>query len=166
MSRALAIAAVLSLAGCGAIGFDVSQDIPQQTVQGSPLGALLPSSLLSFPLTIDVKQAEAAHGTGPATSANLKSIVFTALPHDMPMGNFDFVDEIHIFVAASNLPMVEIANEKPVPKSLTTLPLTVVPNVDLLPYINAGATISASASGHEPSQDFSFDGSVTITIRI
>ena len=166
--KILVVAALLlSVPGCGAIGFDVAQPIPQQTIQGNALGALLPSFLPTpFAITIDVKQAEQQHNTGPATSANLKSLTFQALPHAMPSGNFDFVDEIHIFVAASNLPMVEIATLKPVPKGLTTLDLVVVPGVNLLPYINAGATISAQASGHQPAQDFSYDGNVVITIRI
>ena len=166
----LLVAAALLASACGAIGFDVSQDIPQQTIQGSPLGALLPSFLPTpFAITIDVKQQEMMHDTGPATSANLKSLTFSALPHAMPSGNFDFVDEIHIFVAApqsSGLPMTEIATLKPVPKGQTTISLAVVPGVNLLPYINAGATISAQASGHQPAMDFSYDGSVVITIHI
>jgi hypothetical protein len=167
MMRKLLVAAALLGSACGAIGFDVTQTIPQETIQGSPLGALLPSFLPSpFPISIDVKQQEQQHGTGPATSANLKSLTFTALPHAMPSGNFDFVDEIHIFVAANNLPMVEIAKLAPVPKGQTTLNLNVVQGIDLLPYINAGATISAQASGHQPAQDFSYDGTVVITIRI
>jgi hypothetical protein len=167
MQPKLLVAVVLLMSACGALGFDVSQPIPQQTIQGSALGALLPSFLPSpFAITINVKQEEQQHNTGPATAANLKSLSFQALPHGMPNGNFDFVDEIHIFVAASNLPMLEIATLRPVPKGLTTLDLTVVPGVNLLPYINAGATISAQASGHQPAQDFSYDGTVVITIRI
>lgn len=168
--KALVLVAASLVSGCGLIGFDVTQSIPEQTVPGSTLGALLPSFLPApFPINIDVKQQEQAHNTGPASSANLKSLTFAATPHAMPSGNFDFVDEIHIFIAApsgSALPMVEIANSTPVPKGQTTLNLTVLPNIDLLPYINAGATISAQASGHSPTQDFTYDGSVVITIRI
>jgi hypothetical protein len=172
MKRALLLTAVLVMSGCGALGFDVSQTIPQQTVPGSPLGGLLPSFLPSpFPINIDVKQQEAMHGTGPATSANLKSLTFQALPHDKPSGNFNFVDSIQVFVAAPNLPMVQIAQTPSTFKGngtvqVTTLSLDVVPNVNLLPYINAGATISAQATGRQPAQDFSYDGSVVITIRI
>lgn len=167
MMRKILVAVALLTSACGAIGFDVSQPIPQQTIQGNALGALLPSFLPTpFAININVKQEEQQHNTGPATSANLKSLTFQALPHTMPSGNFDFVDEIHIFVAASNLPMLEIATLKPIPKGLTTLDLNVVQGVNLLPYINAGATISAQASGHQPAQDFSYDGTVVITIRI
>jgi hypothetical protein len=161
--------ATIALAGCGALSFDVSQNVPEQQVQGNPLGGLLPSFLPTpFPITINVQQETQKRSTGPAHSANLKSVSFTATPHAMPSGNFDFVDEIHIFVEAQSgpLPKVEIAKLMPVPKGQTSIDLNVVPGIDLLPYINVGATISASASGHQPTQNFTYDGVVTVTIHI
>ena len=177
MTKALALAAAVAAAsvasaGCGAISFDVSQSVPEQEVPGSPLGGLLPSFLPQpFPVTIDVEQETAKRSTGPARSANLKSVKFEITPHDAPSGNFDFVDEIHIFVApasssGSSLPSVEIANLQPVPQGQTTISLTIVPGVDLLPYINAGASISATASGHSPPATVTYDGTVTVTIHI
>jgi len=161
-----AIVLLLAVGGCGSLSFDVEQNLAEQRIQGSPLGALLPSFLNPIPLSIDVKSETQKQGTGPATSANLKSLGFAATPHAMPSGNFDFVDEIHISVSASGLPAKEIATLKPVPKGQTTIDLTIVPGVDLLPYLNAGATISATASGHQPSMDFTFDGHVTVTIHV
>ena len=161
-----AIALLLTLTGCGALSFDVDQDLPEQRIQGSPLGALLPSFLAPIPLSIDVRSETQKRSTGPATSANLKSLSFAATPHAMPSGSFDFGDEIHITVAASGLPTKEIATLKPVPKGQAKIDLTVVPGIDLLPYLKAGATISATASGHQPSMDFTFDGHVTVTIHV
>ncbi|MDB4969501.1 MAG: hypothetical protein JWN44_5190 [Myxococcales bacterium] len=170
LARLAMVALAVATAGCGAISFDVDQAVPEQQVNGSPLGALLGSFLPQpFAININVKQETEKRSTGPATSANVKQIAFRATPHDAPRGNFDFVDEIHIFVAApagSTLPMVEIARLAPVPKGLTTLQLDIVPGVDLLPYINAGATISATATGRQPAQTITYDGSVTVTIRI
>lgn len=164
------VAAAATTNGCGILSFDVSQNVPEQQVQGSPLGGLLPSFLPQpFALTINVQQETAKRSTGPARSANLKQVEFQITPHASPNGNFDFVDEIHVFVAPSSgsaLPMVEIANAKPVPKGQTTLELTIVPGVDLLPYINAGATISATASGHQPTQTITYDGVVVVTVHI
>jgi hypothetical protein len=170
----LFVAFVLAAAigGCGAIGFDVSQPVPEQQVPGSPIGGLLPSFLPQpFPVTINVQQETAKRSTGPATSANLKQVQFQITPHASPSGNFDFVDEIHIFVAPSSgsgsaLPMVEIATGKPVPKGQTTIDLSIVPGIDLLPYINAGASISATANGHQPAQTITYDGSVVVTVHI
>lgn len=171
MKTIFALALVATAAGCGAISFDVSQAVPEQTVQGSPLGGILPSFLPQpFPVTIDVQQETQKRSTGPATSANLKEVEFTITPHAAPSGNFDFVDEIHIFVApaqsSSALPMKEIANLNPVPKGQTKIELTIVPGIDLLPYINAGANISATAMGHQPSQTVTYDGSVVVTVHI
>jgi hypothetical protein len=164
--------AFLAVAGCGAISFDVSQAVPEQQVPGSPLGGLLPSFLPQpFPINIDIQQETAKRSTGPASSANLKSVQFQMTPHGSSSSTFDFVDEIHIFVApasgsGSSLPMVEIANLAPVPKGQSTLDLKIVPGVDLLPYINAGASISATASGHAPAQTVTYDGTVVVTVRI
>ena len=170
--KTLALAVALAATGCGAISFDVSQAVPEQQVPGSPLGGLLPSFLPQpFPVTIDVQQETQKRSTGPASSANLKQVEFQITPHDAPRGNFDFVDEIHIFVApssssGSSLPMVEIANLKPVPKGQTKIDLTIVRGVDLLPYINAGASISATASGHQPAETVTYDGTVVVTVHI
>jgi hypothetical protein len=167
MKRALLI--VAAAIGCGIVSFDVSQDVPTQTVQGSPLGGILPGFLSApFPITIDVKQETAKRSTGPARSANLKQVEFRITSPDA--GTFDFVDEIHIFVessmSGSSLPKVEIANLKPVPKGQKTIDLTIVPNVDLLPYINEGAVISATAMGHQPAVSTSYDGTVVVTVHI
>jgi hypothetical protein len=167
----VALALAVAATGCGAISFDVSQAVPEQQVPGSPIGGLLPSFLPQpFPVTINVQQETQKRSTGPASSANLKQVEFQITPHDMPQGNFDFVDEIHIFVApsssGSSLPMVEIANLNPVPKGQTKIDLTIVPGVNLLPYINAGASISATASGHQPAETITYDGTVVVTVHI
>lgn len=167
--RGWAALVAVAVAGCGAISFDVSQDVPPQTVQGSPLGGLLPGFLSApFPVTINVQQETQKRSTGPARSANLKQVEFRITPADAAT-TFDFVDEIHIFVEAqsgSTLPKVEIANLKPVPKGQKTIDLTIVPGVDLLPYINSGAVISATATGHQPAMTTTYDGTVVVTVHI
>jgi hypothetical protein len=120
-------------------------------------------------VTIDGQHETEKRDTGPASSANHSSLSCAVTPHAAPSGNFDFVDELHIFVEPSQgtaLPKVEIANLVPVPKGKAVLDLHVVPGVDLLPYINAGARISAQASGHQPAQDVTYDGRVVVTIHI
>jgi hypothetical protein len=172
MRNLLALMVAMAAGGCGTITFDVSQPVPEQQVPGSPLGGLLPGFLPQpFPINIDVQQETEKRNTGPASSANLSKVEFQITPHDAPSGNFDFVDEIHIFVApssgsSSSLPKVEIANSNPVPKGRTTIDLSIVPKVDLLPYIKAGATISATATGHQPAQTTTYDGTVVVTVHI
>ena len=165
--RVLVAAAVLTGAsGCGLLSFDVSQDIPAQTVPGSPLGALLPVSLFAIPMNVDIQSETAARGTGPASSATLKSVSLTITS---PSGaTFDFVDSIAIRVSSTgntSLPEVEIARLEPVPGTATIV-IPPTGSVDLLPYIEAGATITATASGHMPASDTTYVGTVVITIHV
>jgi hypothetical protein len=155
------------LPACGAIGFDVQAPIPEQSIQGNPLGGILPSFLPSpFRLNIDVRAETQKRNTGPATAAFLNELRFDATQNS---GTFDFIDELHIFIASpqnSSLQKQEIARLVPVPDGKTSITLEVVPGVDLLPYINSGAEISATATGTQPTRTFTFSDAVTITIRI
>ena len=158
------------LAGCGKLGFDVGQDLQEQRVTGSALGGILPSFLAApIPLQVDLKAETEKRNTGPASHAYLKSLTLSATPRSAPSGNFDFLESVHIYVAqrgGGTLPKVEIATLQPVPKGQTTVSFVIVPDVDLLPYINVGAEITATASGRQPQKDFTFDGHLEVTIKI
>jgi len=162
----LAVIAVslTTLAGCGAIQFDVEQALAEQTVQGSALGGLLPS-LVPNPITlsVNVKAETEKRGTGPATAVYVKSLDFAATKNS---GTFDFLDEAHVFIEGPNLPKIEIATAAPVGKGLTSLVFTIVPKTNLLPYVNAGATLTVTAKGRQPASDFTFDGKLIIDIRV
>lgn len=149
---------------CGAIQFDVTQALAEQTVPGSPLGGILPAFLPNpLQLTVDVKAETEKRGTGPATAVFLKSLRFAATKSS---GTFDFLDEVHVFIEGPNLPKREIANVSPVARGLTELGFLIVPKENLLPYVNAGATLSATATGRQPAKDFTFDGQLVLDIRI
>jgi hypothetical protein len=154
--------AVLSAAGCGLIGFDVEQKIPEQQVQGSPLGGVLPLAF-AFPLSIDIESQTKAQGTGPARSASLKSVELSVLA---PEGaTFEFLDSITIEISAEGLETRTVAQLSNVP-SQPRISLEVVSDVDLLPYIRKGASLKASATGHAPSQTVRFEGKVVVHIRV
>jgi hypothetical protein len=148
------------------LSFDVSQDIPPQTVTGSPIGALVPATLFALPLNIDLESETAAHGTGPARSANLSSLTLSI---STPSGEtFDFLTSISISIAPANggtLPEVVIAKLQPVPAT-SSISIVPVPGVDLLPYIKAGASIRAAVSGHLPSSDRTVVGKVVVTVHV
>lgn len=164
MRRRAFLTALPLLFACGAVTFDVTAAVPPQMVPGNVIGGLLPSFLPNpFKLNVDIKAETAKRNTGPATSANLKSIQFRATNGS---GTFDFVDGIHIFVEATGVGKTEIASLDPVPKGKTVLDLSVVSSLDILPYVSAGATLSATANGHQPSKDFTFDGTVIITVHV
>ena len=177
---ALTLTLSLGATGCGAVGFDISQDIPEQRVAGAPVNpimGLLPSFLQTpVPITVDLKTETQKRATGPATHVYLTATSLSATPHSSPGGNFDFLTELHIFVEAqqgTGLPRREVATLKPVPRSAATVNFTIVPDVDLLPYIkaqdsdpNAKAQITATATGTQPMKDFTYDGRITFTIKI
>ena len=155
-----------SIGGCGLVSFDVSQSIPSQTVPGNPIGSLLPASLFSIPMNIDIQSETAGHGTGPASSVTLKSITLTITSPSN--ATFDFLSSISIDISStgnSSLPEKEIARLQPVPGT-TTISIPPSAAVDLLPYINAGATITATVSGNMPSTDTTFDGTVVVTVHV
>jgi len=160
------VLAVSVLGGCGLVSFDVSEDIPAQTVMGSPIGALIPATLFALPLNVDLGAETAARGTGPAKSANLSSLTLTiSEPAD---GTFDFLSSITITVASSAggaLPEKEIAKLTPVPGT-NKISIPPTPAVDLLPYIKAGAAIKATAVGHLPAQNTTIVGKVVITVHV
>jgi hypothetical protein len=164
----LVLAAALSAStlGCGLVSFDISEEIPPQTVPGNPLGALLPASLFAIPLDVDIQSETAGRGTGPASAVKLKAVSLTITA---PSGaTFDFVDSIVIRVSSSanpSLPEVEIGRLDPVPGT-TMIVIPPTGDIDLLPYIEAGATITASASGHMPSSDTTYVGVVVLTVHV
>ncbi len=154
---------LLTLAGCGLVSFDVTQAIPEQVIQGSPLGGLLPVGLFQIPMQIDIEQSTKARGTGPASAAYLRSVT---LAITAPAGaTFDFVDTMTVKISAPGLPEREVA-KLPARQSKPRLELDIVPGIDLLPYMQAGATMSASATGHQPSQDTRYDGQVVVKVKV
>ncbi|MDP2269348.1 MAG: hypothetical protein Q8N23_00260 [Archangium sp.] len=161
--------ATFVLSACGAVGFDVEQKLPEQRIQRSALGGLLPALFPSpAKLTVDLKAEQEKRGTGPATQILLKKLQFNITPAGAPSGNFDFLEEAHLYAesSAAGLPKVEIATLKPVPRGVTSVDFTIVPGVNLLPYVNAGAELSATATGTQPNQDITFDGLLIIDVRI
>jgi hypothetical protein len=163
MSRLVVPVLASLVAGCGLASFDVEEQIPEQVVQGSPLGALLPLSLFQVPLRIDFAQQTKARGTGPASSAHLKSIVLSITS---PAGQtFEFVDTIVIKISAEGLPEREVAR-LPARQSTPRIDLEIVPGVDVLPYAEKGSLMTASATGRMPRQDTRFDGKVVVTVKI
>jgi hypothetical protein len=153
--------------GCGKLPIDVSTNLSEQTVQGSPIPAGLPSFLPTAPLVINLQAESEKHNVGPAQSATLKSFTLSTTPHGSPSGNFDFLDRIQVEVSASSdnsLSAAKIAELSPVPDGKTTISLTPVSGIDLLPYLKQNAVVSAQAVGRTPTSDITYDGEVTITL--
>jgi hypothetical protein len=173
-SLALAIGLGLGLGGCGLIEFDLNEKVPEQRIQGSVLSGILPGFLgAPVPLMLDVQAASKAMGTGPVTSAGLKSLTFNITGTAMQSGDsddFDFVRSIDVFIesrkSGSSLPRVKIADLPAQTSGAKQLNLRTYPEVELLPYINEGCQISATAAGNAPPDDVTFDGQVTVRAKI
>ena len=167
----LALAAV-SAAGCGLISFDIDQDIPPSTIFGDPTTTMIINQGgMPQPLVLDIQAETQARHTGPASSARLKSLSFRITDPAPPTqgSTFYFANEIHIYIIPKNpnssLPTIEIANLKPVPDT-NEIHMVPIPGVDILPYADEGANITANATGYFPPVDTTYVGHVTVTVRI
>jgi hypothetical protein len=166
-SAPLGLALLLCTFGCGTIPFDVTTNLSESTVQGNAQRLPLLSFLPSAPLVINLSAESQKHSVGPAQRAVLKSMTLSTTPHSSPSGTFDFLDRIQIEVSSSSdssLSIAKIAELSPVPKGQTTISLTPVAGVDILPYLKEDATVSAQAVGHSPDSNITYDGQVTITL--
>ncbi|CAN5249486.1 hypothetical protein BH11MYX1_BH11MYX1_14720 [soil metagenome] len=163
------LTAVVALAGCGIADFDVSQDVPEQAVQGSnipaPLGALFP-----LPLSLDLAQKIKAQNTGPIGTVTLSSLALTITKTDEPAGDTDdwsFVTSVEVFVestkSGTTLPKVKIASVS-APGAVQVMNFK-VENVDVKPYIDEGSQVDTSGTGMVPSDDVSYDGVSTFTVH-
>jgi hypothetical protein len=172
MRPAYAIAYALLLSGCGVLDFDVTQSIPPQMIPGDPVAAaagqvVSGGGLLPNPVGVDVGAQIRAHGGGALDSAHLKTLTLTIDPNS-PTQNFDWLDELHIQLASikpgTTLAKVEIASATMIPKGQKTITLKLNASVNLLPYLNEGATIGADGSGRVTAQGVTFRGTVVIRI--
>ncbi len=151
-------------AGCGIADFNVTQDIPAQTIAGSPLGGLLPS-FLNAPLTVTIEQDIKAKDTGPIDSVSLSSM---KLVISTPGADWSFVQSVAVNIASTKsgttLASVNIANVAN-PGAVTTMKFTPVSGVNLIPYINEGAQLTANATGMQPPQDVTYSGNAVFRVH-
>jgi hypothetical protein len=168
----------LALAGCifdtGRLGsFTLGYAIAEQTIEGSPLGGLLGGfGDVPIPLDIDLAAETAARDTGPAQHVYLQSLTLSITPTSEPAGDtddFDFLDTIDIYaestMSGSSLQRVRVATLDPVPEGARTITLQ-PEGVDLIEYVREGALLTASATGTQPSDDVSIDGSIVVRVDV
>jgi hypothetical protein len=160
----IVIAVIAALAGCGVADFDISQPIPSQTVQGSPLPGPL-ASLFAVPLNLDISQQIKAMNTGPISSVTLKSLELTITSSG---GDWSFVNEIDVTVSSTksgtSLPKVEISHVTS-PGKVTVMNFTVDTSVDLNPYINEGSEVDGTSTGNAPAESVTYDGEGVFTVH-
>jgi hypothetical protein len=148
--------------GCDLAAFDVTENVPAQTIPGNPADGVSPTVLtVSQALT----QNDLPGGSGFITAVTLKSATFTiTAPAE---GTFDFVDSLTLsIVSPSNQVLTEtqIAVGHPTPRS-STLALEPIGGVNLLPFVRAGALVNATGAGHQPTIDTTFEGQIVLTVH-
>jgi hypothetical protein len=163
----VALLSAVGAVGCGNISFDVSQDIPPTFIMGDPTSTVFAGDTMPQPLTLDIMAETNMRHTGPASSAFLKELTFTITQPSG--GTFYFATAVQIFLVPQNpnsaLPTIEIAHLNPVPNE-TTIHLVPDPGVNMLPYSNEGANITAAATGYFPTEDTTYVGHVVVEVRI
>jgi len=163
------LALLLLFTGCGIADFDITQPVPEQEVQGSPLPGPL-ATLFPVPLNLDLSSQIKARDTGPIDSVTLTSLDLAITPTDEPTGDSDdwsFVTSIDVFVASSKsgttLQKVKIAHaSSPGPVKTFSFELE---SVNLKPYIDEGSVVDAESSGTAPADNVSYDGEGVFTVH-
>ncbi len=160
----IAILVATVLAGCGITDFDITQPIPQQTIQGSPLPGPL-ATLFPIPLNVDISSQIKKMDTGPISSVNLKSLQLTLHTSG---ADWSFVDQIDVYVSStktgSALPKTKIAHTTS-PGAVQTIHFTVETGVNLQPYVDEGSQVDGESMGHAPAETVQYDGQGVFTVH-
>jgi hypothetical protein len=148
--------------GCDLGAFDVTENVPAQTIPGNPADGVASTALTT---SMSLSSSDLPGGLGFVTAVTLKSATFTITAP--AGGTFDFVDSVTLsIVSPSNevLTATQIAAGHPSPGS-TTLALEPTGSVNLLPFVRAGALVNATGAGHQPTVDTTFDGTIVLTVH-
>lgn len=164
---------LVALAACGlANPYTITEPVPEQRVEGSPLGALLPGVEVPIPLEVDLAAEAEAMNAGPVQTVTLEAVRLDITTTEEPAGDsddWDFVDSIVVHVesraADSSLPRVEVARLDPTPDGVRTLELDTDTSVNLRAYVEEGARLVATVRGRAPADDVSYAGQVTLGLK-
>lgn len=160
--------------GDGVGDFELPIEIGETTVEGSLLGGLL-GGLFDVPIALDVDlEAETeARGTGPVQNVYLTRFYLDVTPTAEPAGDsdsLDFIDTVDIFVestqSGSSLPRQRVATLDGVEDGARHVEFDCDTSIDLLPYINEGARLTAEATGNQPTDDVSFNGLAILLVEV
>jgi len=171
----------LSLAACGSAGigsFDITEESSEAVIMGgtsSPFGDLLPVDNLFPPMTLTINLEEEleeqnAEGAKAIFLQDLQMQITDTQQPDGDTDNFDFVDEVNVYVestkSGTTLEKKQIATLKDVPEGQTTVSFTTESDVNLKPYVEEGMKLTTEGSGEVPEDNTSLKAIVTLTIQV
>ena len=154
-----------AVAGCGLISFDTTVDIAPSVVPGNPAAAAAaPAVVTTTEIPLDPKQLPS--NADLADSVKLSSLT---LQVTAPEGaTLDFLSGVSLTITAppeSHLPPRQIAAGAPAPGADQVI-LKPIGDVDLLPYIKAGAVVRAVGTGRPPAIDTTVAGQAVLTVSV
>jgi hypothetical protein len=161
--KTLAALMLIAVAGCSVADFDVTRAIPSETIVGTErLPAASPDT--AQPLEVPLHQVVDSSSTGFVNSIYLSDLTLDITS----TGDWSFVQSMDLYIAStmsgSTLPKVVVASAS-APGAVTKLNLVITSDVNLVPYVNEGAVLTATASGTLPSHDVTLDGQYTLHVH-
>jgi len=161
-----AMLVTLAASGCGLVDFDVDQAIPAQMIPGSTVPTPI-STLFPVPLSLDLSSKIKQQNTGAINSVTLSSLELTITAPANGSVDWSFVDQVDLFVESTKtgttLAKVKLASAtKPTGQVLN---FTVEGGVNLKPYVDEGAQVDSSGTGHAPSATVTYDGKAVFTVH-
>ena len=162
--------AIVLCAGCSdLVDFDVSQTVPEQRAQGSPLPGPI-GQLFPLPLDLDLSSEIQKRDSGPIDSITISSLSLSLPDTARPAGDTDdwaFVESIDVFVKSckqgSTLPRAEIASVS-MPGAVTKLEFEVT-DVNVKPYVDEGSVVESEGRGTLPPDDVTYTGTAVFTVH-
>ena len=158
--------AAMGAAGCGLISFDTTVDIAPSVIPGNPAAAApsTPAVVTSMDIPLDDKNLPSSADLADSVKLSSLTLRVTA-----PAGaTLDFLSSVSLTLVAppsSGLPDRQIAAGAPEPGS-DQVTLKSTSDVDLLPYLHAGAVVRAVGTGRPPATDTTVAGKAVLTVSV
>ena len=174
----LAALMMMTVTSCSELGaVSVTRDTGESVVMGRSGGLLdnvLPVNVIpAMKLNFDLQNELQKQNADGANAVYLTDLTLMVTESEEPEGdedNFDFLDEIKVYVESSDknssLPRQLIAERVPVPEGTRSFALDVDDTIDLKPYAEEGIRLTTSGSGEFPPDNTSVKGQVTLSIDI
>ena len=147
------------LAACDIADFDTTREIPSETIPAAPVS--LDTGVQSLDIPLDQTVA-------PTSTSIVNAVYLDELELVATSGDWGFLQSMDVYISStlkgSTLPKVVAASVSN-PGPIQRLEFVPTPNINLVPYVNEGAELTATATGTPPTQEVIFDGEYTLHVH-
>ena len=163
---------VTLLAGCGDnLGsFTFDEESQEVVVEGSNVPVDLPGNALSvFKLNVNLEHELEKRDAKGAKAVYLEALALKITDTEVgsdDTDNFDFLDNVTIYVNADGQERKQLAILDPVPEGQQRVSFDVDSSIDLKPYIQEGMNLETEATGNKPEDNVSFKAVTTIRVDV